>query len=369
MRRGEAVTGGVACTRRAFVTAVGAGAAGGLLAGCASGASSSDGGSAASAGGSVAADVGSSSSSSSDAVGEQSTTLFCFDTVVQLSALCSEELMDEAAARCEFFENAFSRTVEDSDVWNINHAGGEPVEVEPETAEVIEEALAFAEETDGLFDITIGAVSQLWDFDLGVKPDDAEIEEALAHVGWQGVSVEGTTVTLADPEAALDLGGIAKGYIADDLAGLFREGGCESACLSLGGNVYVLGASFDGDAWNVGVQDPNREAEEVIATVEVEDASVVTSGLYERSFELDGTTYHHILDPATGYPVETDLASASVVSESSLDGDACSTILFLLGHDAALELLDGDDRLEGLLVDASGEVALSQGATFELVEG
>ena len=363
------MTKGAVCTRRAFVAAAGAVAAGlaagGLLAGCTADGATSDGGSGIAGSGSLSA----SSADSSDSVGEQSATLFCFDTVVQLSALCTEELMDEAAARCEFFENTFSRTVEGSDIWNINHAGGEPVEVEPETAEVIEAALAFAEETDGLFDITIGAVSQLWDFDEGVKPDDAEIQEALAHVGWQGVSVEGATVTLADPEAALDLGGIAKGYIADDLAELFREGGCESACLSLGGNVYVLGESFDGDAWNVGVQDPNGEAEDVIATVEVEDASVVTSGLYERSFEEDGTTYHHILDPATGYPVETDLASASVVSESSLDGDACSTILFLLGHDAALELLDEDDRLEGILVDASGEVALSQGATFELAEG
>ena len=364
MRRGEAMTEGALCTRRAFVAAVGAGAAGGLLAGCTSGGSSSDGSGSAGSGSASAASAGSSGS-----VEEQSATLFCFDTVVQLSALCTEELMDEAAARCEFFENTFSRTVEGSDIWNINHAGGEPVEVASETAEVIEAALAFAEETDGLFDITIGAVSSLWDFDEGVKPEDAEIEEALAHVGWQGVSVEGTTVTLADPEAALDLGGIAKGYIADDLAELLREGGCGSACLSLGGNVYVLGESFDGDAWNVGVQDPNGEAEDVIATVEAEDASVVTSGLYERSFEEDGVTYHHILDPATGYPVETDLASASVVSESSLDGDAYSTILFLLGHDAALELLDEDDRLEGLLVDTSGEVALSQGATFELAEG
>ncbi|MEQ2637667.1 FAD:protein FMN transferase [Paratractidigestivibacter faecalis] len=296
----------------------------------------------------------------------QTATIFVFDTVVQMSALCSEELMDSLVERCTYFENHFSRTVEGSDVWNVNHAKGKPVEVATETAEVISAALVYSEASGGLFDITIGAVSSLWDFDEGVKPEDDAIQAALPHVDWRGVEVEGNAVTLTDPEAMIDLGGIAKGYIADDLVRMLRDGGCSQASLSLGGNVYVLGQSYDGDPWNVGVQDPNGADNDVIATVEATDASVVTSGLYERDFEQDGVLYYHILDPKTGYPVETDLASASIKSERSLDGDAYSTILFLMGRDAALDLLNTDDRFSGVLVDKDDVAVASDESGFVL---
>ena len=298
----------------------------------------------------------------------QSRTIFVFDTVVQLSALCSPELMQKLVDRCNYFEGKLSRTVEGSDVWNINHAAGAPVEVAPETAEVISAALGYAEASDGLFDITIGAVSSLWDFTEGVKPSDEEIAAALPHIGWKNVSVDGCTVTLADPLAALDLGGIAKGYITDDLVRMLSEGGCSQASLSLGGNVYVLGKSFDGDEWNVGVQDPNGSANDVIASIAAEDASLVTSGLYERSFTQDGVLYYHILDPKTGYPVKTDLASASIKSARSIDGDAYSTILFLMGHDRALDLVNADDRFEAVLVDDDDVATMSSGSAFQLVK-
>ena len=164
----------------------------------------------------------------------------------------------------------------------------------------------------------------------------------------------------------IDLGGIAKGYIADDLVRMLREGGGSQASLSLGGNVYVVGQSYDGDPWNVGVQDPNGADNDVIATVEATDASVVTSGLYERGFEQDGVLDYHILDPKTGYPVETDLASASIKSERSLDGDAYSTILFLMGRDAALGLLNADDRFSGILVDKDDVAVASDDSGFVL---
>ena len=300
----------------------------------------------------------------------RSTTLFVFDTVVTISAQCSAKLLKQVEERCEYFENAFSRTVEGSDIWNINNAGGNPVEVKPETAEVIEAALRYAKESDGLFDITIGAVSSLWDFVEGVKPDDAAIQAALPHVDWHTVTVDGTTVTLSDPQAKLDLGGIAKGYITDDLVKMLKRGGCENASLSLGGNVYVMGESFDGDAWSVGVQDPNGSQDDVLATVEARNRSLVTSGLYERSFEQDGQLYYHILDPKTGYPATTDLKSASIMTRKSTLGDAYSTILFLLGHDRAMELIENDDRFEGgVLVDMDDHATKSAGSKFKLVEG
>lgn len=301
----------------------------------------------------------------------QSITLFVFDTVVQISAQCSEELMEQVSERCQYFEDRFSRTVEGSDIWNINNAHGAPVEVADETAQVITDALGYSEASGGLFDITIGAVSSLWSFDddgTGTKPDDAAIQEAIKHIDYHCVSVEGNTVTLSDPDAMLDLGGIAKGFIADDLVSMLSAGGCENASISLGGNVYVMGMSFDGDEWNVGVQDPNGADGTVIASIAAKDESLVTSGLYERSFEQDGVLYYHILDPKTGYPVVTDLVSSTVETKRSVDGDAYSTILFLLGHDRAMELVEGDDRFEALLVDDEGNETMSSGARFQLLD-
>ncbi len=329
------------------------------LAGCA--ASSGASGSSGSTGDSGSA------TATTDAAEVNSITLFVFDTVVQISAQCSQELLNKVSERCTYFENKFSRTVEGSDIWNINKAKGATVEVAAETAECITRALEFSEASGGLFDITIGAVSSLWDFVEGVKPTDEQIAAALPHVGYGCVEVDGNNITLSDPDAMLDLGGIAKGYICDDLVRMLSEGGCANASLSLGGNVYVMGMSFDGDEWNVGVQDPNGDSNTVIATIPATDVSLVTSGLYERYFEQGGVKYYHILDPKTGYPVKTDLESASIRCESSTTADAYSTILFLLGHDAAKSLVDADDRFEAVFVDDAGNVTQSSGELFTIL--
>ena len=353
------------CSRRAFLQLAGlalasAGTLG--LTGCSAGSGAASSGSAPSQAGS------SSQGKSTGAVKERSTTLFVFDTVVTISAQCTKRTLKRVTERCTYFENKFSRTVEGSDIWNINNAGGKPVEVARETAEVIKDAIGYSKESDGLFDISIGAVSELWDFDRSIKPSDEAIQAALPHVDYRCIQVDGTTVTLSDAQAKLDLGGIAKGYITDDLVRMMREDGVENASLSLGGNVYVMGKSFDGDAWNVGVQDPNGADNDVIATVKAKNRSLVTSGLYERCFEQDGTLYYHILDPKTGYPVATDLKSASVMTKKSTVGDAYSTILFLMGHDRAMELIESDRRFEGgVLVDMDDNPSASAGSKFKLL--
>lgn len=293
-------------------------------------------------------------------------TLFLFDTVVNLKAYCSQDLMDQAIERCNYFEQKFSRTVEGSDIYNINNASGTPVEVAPETADLITKSLEFCKESDGLFDITIGAVSSLWDFVEGVKPDDAAVKQAVKHIDYRCVQVDGNTVTLADPAAMLDLGGTAKGYIADALKKLFNDGGCTCGILDLGGNVYVLGSKPDGSDWNIGVRDPNGSENDVVASVKGSDVSVVTSGLYEREFTSGGKTYYHILDPKTGYPAKTDLVSSSVIGASSLVCDAYATWMFLLGHDKALDLLERTDGLEGVVVNPKDKVSQTEAGLFEL---
>ena len=294
----------------------------------------------------------------------QTATLFVFDTVVSFSMYCSEELLRQAEERCTYFEQHFSRTIEGSDVWNINNAKGSRVEVAEETAELIQKSLEYCEMSDGLFDITIGAVSSLWDFTEGVKPKDKQIREAIKHIDYHGVHVEGNEVWLDDADAMIDLGGTAKGYIADSLKQMFEDAGCTSGIIDLGGNVYVLGTKPDGSDWNVGIRNPNGAATDIIAAVACSEKSVVTSGLYERQFEVDGKTYYHILDPKTGYPAKSDLVSSSVLCDSSMDGDAYATWMFLLGHDKALKLLEETEQLEGLVVDKDGEISMTENAPF-----
>lgn len=297
-------------------------------------------------------------------------TLFVFDTVVTLTASCSRETMDELVNRCAYFESKLSRTISSSDVGRINAAAGAPVDVSRETAELIKLSLAYCERSAGAFDITIGAVSELWDFKAGVVPDSEALAEALPHVDYRNVQVEGDTVTLLDPDAKLDLGGIAKGYIADDLCRMLDESGCSSAFVNLGGNVKTLGTRPDGRAWHVGVQDPRGESGDVIAFLSADPAgmSVVTSGLYERQFEKDGTRYWHILNPHTGYPMQTDIASATIVSSASIDGDGLTKPLFSMGFDDAITWMEETECVEGVLVSADGTIAQTSACGAELVQ-
>ena len=294
----------------------------------------------------------------------QQAQLFVFDTFVTLQAQCSAQTLTKAVERCGYFENTLSRTVEGSDVWRVNHAQGQPVEVSQETADCLGKALEYARITEGAFDPTIGALTELWDFSAQVVPDADALAEACTHVDFRKVVLDGTTVQLLDPAAALDLGGMAKGFIADDLARLLREEGCSSACINLGGNVYVVGAKPDGQPWTVGVQDPNGQSGQIIAKASCEDISVVTSGLYEKHFVVDGVDYHHILDSRTGYPVDTDVITSSFASTCSADADGYATICFLLGSDRGLQLVEGAEGVDGLVQTVDGAVLVTSDSPF-----
>lgn len=297
--------------------------------------------------------------------GMEGVRFFAFDTLCTIKAYTTSNVLEQAYNQCIYFDEHLSRQREGSDIYRINAAAGAPVEVAPETAEVITASLEYCKASDGLFDITIGAACELWDFKEGIVPDPAALEEAITHIDWQCVQVEGNTVQLTDPAAKLDLGGVAKGYIADALAATLRNADCTGALINLGGNVYALGTKANGLPWNVGLQDPNNSTGNVFGKVEAQDASVVTSGLYERNFEHNGTFYYHILDPKTGYPAQTDLVASTIYSDKSIDGDAYATILFLQGAEKALETLEAHSMLEGLLVSSSGTTQATQGFVWE----
>lgn len=296
-----------------------------------------------------------------------SKTGFFLDTIVTIKLFGTEDetLIDDCFQLTREYENLLSRTIEGSDVWNINHSGGKPVEVSEETSLLLQTALEYCELSGGQFDITIAPVVSLWNFNADDQaaaiPDEAPLAEALSHVDYHTIALDGTTVTLQDPEASIDLGGIAKGFIADRIKELLTSKGIESALIDLGGNMLTVGRKPNGNTWNIGIRKPFSELGELAATVRVDDLSVVTSGTYERYFELDGTLYHHILDPRNGYPVNNGLTSVTILSEHSMDGDALSTTCFTLGLTDGLALAESLENIEALFITADNEPHYTSG--------
>lgn len=287
-------------------------------------------------------------------------------------------VITDAFKICDQYEKILSKTKEGSDIYAINHSGGKPVEVNPETIEVLLKGIEYGKLSEGSFDITIGCVSDLWDFHdqddegnkVGTLPDAEALAEAVKHVNYENIEINENTVTLVDPEAEIDLGGIAKGYIADRVAEYLEEQGVTSAVISLGGNIVTIGEKGKnledgkGTEFSIGIKDPLSESGELLGIVSCKDKTVVTSGTYERYFEVDGKKYHHVLDPKTGYPIDNDLLSITIISEKgrSVDCDGLSTTCLSLGKDKALALVQSLDGVEAICVDNKGEVFLSSDA-------
>lgn len=277
-----------------------------------------------------------------------------FDTVIKIQILDSvdSEVLEGCKELCQKYDTMFSNRNEDSEISKINNAKGEPVEVSEETLTLIETGIHYSELSDGAFDITISPVSLLWDFksENPSVPSAETIEEAVSHVNYQNIVIEGNTVQLTDPQAGIDVGALAKGYIADRLKEYLMEEGVKHALINLGGNVLAVGSKTDGSDFNIGIQRPFDETGEPITAVKIADESVVTSGTYQRFFEQDGTLYHHILDPKTGYPCDNNLYSVSIITDSSLTADALSTTCFLLGYEKGMELINQLDGVDAIFI-------------------
>ena len=287
---------------------------------------------------------------------------FYFDTVVTLTLYGAPQgLMEQVWMACERYENLLSKTVEGSDVQRINASHGEPVTVDPETWTILQRAKEISELTGGAFSVTIAPLSAQWDFTGGTNrmPTDEERLAALPLVDDEKLVLgEGNTVTL--PEGMeIDLGGIAKGYIADQVAAMIADK-VHGATLSFGGNVYAIGLKPDGTAFNLGIQDPSGATGSSIAVVQATEVSLVTSGIYERYFFVGDTRYHHILDPQTGLPADSDLASASILNVSSMDADALATACIVLGLDQGKALLE-ELGYDGVFIQRDGAIVTTEG--------
>lgn len=279
-----------------------------------------------------------------------------FDTVIQIEAWGTKaSTLEHCKTICEDYENLFSNKIETSEISKINASAGNPVKVSEETLELISRGIDYCELSGGKFDITIAPLSDLWNFTDNPKgnlPEQSAIEEARSHVGYKTIQVDkdSCTVTLNDPQAKIDLGGIAKGYIADRLKAYLKSEGVEHALINLGGNVLALGTAYDGTPFRIGIQKPFDEQNSTIDILEIEDRSVVSSGIYQRYFEKDGTIYHHILNPETGYPYSNNLLQATIISDRSMDGDALSTCCFALGLKDGSTLIESLDHVQAIFV-------------------
>jgi len=276
----------------------------------------------------------------------------------------AEEIKDEVFTEIERLEELFSRSIPESDVVAVNeNAGRKPVQVSPEVFYVTERALEYAELSEGAFDPTVAPLTDLWGFfsdqDYRV-PQPEEIEETLQLVDYSLVELdpEERTIYLPVSGTGLELGGIAKGFIVDQALEILSEEGVENAYVNAG-DIGLLGTRPDGEPWRIGVRNP-RDERDMIAVLALTDKAVDTSGDYERAFEEDGVKYHHILDATTGMPAK-ELASVTVVADTTMEADVLSTLAFILGPGDGFELIEELAGVEGIFVTPGLDITYTRG--------
>ena len=293
-----------------------------------------------------------------------STTAIKLNTAVTITIYDSQNknLLTECMNLCDKYEKIFSRTASDSELYKLNHRQLTPVDgtdntyqVSDSLAELIQKGLYYSDLSDGAFDIAIEPLTSLWDFTAEDPqvPEDSLIQTALSKCDYHNVSVGGkdnNEITLKTDDTAIELGAIAKGYIADRLKEYLISQDVKSAIINLGGNVLCIGGKPDDSSFKIGIQKPFADRSETIAVMDIKDKSVVSSGVYERCFEQDGTLYHHLLNPKTGYSYDNGLIAVTIISDQSVDGDALSTTCFALGLEDGLKLAESLDDVQAFFV-------------------
>lgn len=293
------------------------------------------------------------------------------DTFVRLVAdgRNADKVLTAAIEEMSRLEKILSAHISGSEVWQINFAQGQPVEVSQAVIDVLERAALVYNKSGGAFDVTVGTLLRTWGFgtDTQKVPSPEALAEARQGVGFTNVvfDPEKRIVQLTNLHTKLDLGGVAKGYIVDQAMEFISSMGIKSAVVDAGGDVRILGGRPGQYTWDkhrparVGIQDPSNP-ENLIAIVETMNGSVLTSGDYERFFVQDGVRYTHIIDPRTGAPVR-GVTSATVVTEEAALADAIATAVMVLGKDEGFKLLNSWDGVEGMLITEDEEIVMTPG--------
>lgn len=308
---------------------------------------------------------------------EISATSFKLNTIVKITIYDSSDqtLLDECMALCDKYENIFSRTKEDSELYRLNHRELTPVdgttdtyEISEPLAELLSTGLTYSRESEGAFDIAIAPLSSLWDFtaEKPVIPGSEQIQDAVAACSYEDAVLQGTKITLSSADTAFDLGAIAKGYIADKMKEYLESKGVKSAIINLGGNVLCVGDKPGKKPFHIGIQKPFADRNETIATMDIRGKSVVSSGIYERYFEKEGRIYHHILNPRSGYPYDNDLVAVTIISDKSVDGDALSTTCFALGLEKGMAFAEAREDVQAVFITKDYQVHYTENFQKEI---
>lgn len=290
-------------------------------------------------------------------------SFFAMDTYMTLTAYGEggEKALGDVREEIQTLESEWSVTDTESEIYQVIHSGGNPVELSGDTAKVVEFALDMAKKTEGALDPTIYPVLEAWGFttDENRIPEPEELQALLEHVGYENVELNGQEILL--PEGMeLDLGAVGKGYAGDVAAEMLEEQGITSALLDLGGNIQAIGSRPGGGDWRLGIRNPFGDGQ--VGMLTVSDCAVVTSGSYERYFVgEDGREYCHIIDPATGYPVDNGLVSMTIVTEEGKVADALSTSMFVKGLEEAEEYWREHQDFEMIAITKEGEVYVTEG--------
>lgn len=293
---------------------------------------------------------------------------FLFDTVIAVSLYDKqdEKLLDEAFQLLAHCEEVFSPTKPDSELYRMNHrgAGVTSWKASPELLDMVKLGLRYSELSNGAFDVTVLPLSELWNFSGGEAkvPAESEIQAALAKVDYHRIHIEGDVIEFGDDVTQIDSGSTAKGYIADRLKAFLVERGVKSAIINLGGNVLCIGEKAKGKPFQIAIRKPEEHSNEVVKILDIDGLSVVSSGVYERFFDIDGVHYHHILNPRTGFPYWNGITSVTIVGPSSAECDALSTTVFSLGQEAGMELLNRTEGYYGYMILEDGTMLTSEGA-------
>ncbi|TPG71271.1 FAD:protein FMN transferase [Brevibacillus laterosporus] len=303
------------------------------------------------------------------AIQPHSESYFIYDTIVTVRVYddrVTDQHFKELDTRMKEIESHLSRTLQGSEVYRINEqAGKQAVPVSVETYEVITKSMKYAELSEGCFDPAIGPLVSLWNIgqDNAKVPSEENIKKMLQVIDYHQIVLDDAkrTVFLKQPNMAIDLGGIGKGYAADQIAAYLKENDFNSAIIDLGGNILALGKKPNGNDWTIGIQDPDRNRGNQLGKLKVTNKTVVTSGIYERYFEENGKHYHHILNPATGYPVENNLFGVSIITNESADADALSTTGFALGLEKGMSFMESLPNVEAIFITKDKKVHITGG--------
>lgn len=283
-------------------------------------------------------------------------------TVVSNSKDSAEKAIDTAFSEIEKLERLSNFYSSDGEITRINkNAGISEVKVSHDILELLEKALYVSENTEGAFDVTIGSVITLYDFHEKIKPEEGSVKKKLSLVNYRNLIIDRnkSTVFLRRKGMLIDLGGITKGYAADKAVETLKKQGIRSGLVSVAGDIKTFGLKPDGRPWKVGIRNPRAKDkdDDIMATIELKDMAISTSGDYERFFILADKKYHHLLDPKTGHPAQ-ECRSVSIITNECTFTDAFATGIFMLGPERGMKVLE-KMGFDGIIIDSQGKIHMT----------